>query len=75
MRVTRIAIRNGKTPEGRFSGSSAMYRRIVERLETSPGVSPEDVLICVMETAADNWSFGNGEAQFYAPADRQPAPA
>ena len=53
----------------------AMYRRIVERLETSPGVRPEDVLICVMETAADNWSFGNGQTQFYHPADRDRAPA
>jgi 4-oxalocrotonate tautomerase len=53
----------------------AMYRRIVERLGTRPGVRPEDVLICVSETAAENWSFGNGEAQFYPPAERQPATA
>jgi hypothetical protein len=26
------------------------------------------VLISVVETAADNWSFGNGETQFYAAA-------
>jgi 4-oxalocrotonate tautomerase len=61
----------GKTVEAKL----AMYRRIVERLEAVPGVRPEDVLICVVETAADNWSFGNGETQFYPPADRQPAPA
>src|SRR5215475_9603215 len=46
----------------------AMYRRIVERLGTTPGVRPEDVLISVVETAAENWSFGNGETQFYKPA-------
>jgi 4-oxalocrotonate tautomerase len=46
----------------------AMYRRIVERLGENPGVRPEDVLISVTETAAENWSFGNGETQFYAPA-------
>ena len=61
----------GKAVEAKL----AMYRRIVERLGTSPGVRPEDVLICVVETAADNWSFGNGETQFYEPAERQPAPA
>ena len=33
-----------------------------------PGVRPEDVLISVVESAADNWSFGNGETQFYKPA-------
>lgn len=46
----------------------AMYRRIVERLGADPGVRPEDVLISVVETAADNWSFGNGDTQFYTAA-------
>jgi hypothetical protein len=31
-------------------------------------VRPEDVLISVNETAPENWSFGNGETQFYEPA-------
>lgn len=53
----------GKTVEQKL----AMYRRIVERLATRPGVRPEDVLISVNETAVENWSFGNGETQFYAP--------
>jgi phenylpyruvate tautomerase PptA (4-oxalocrotonate tautomerase family) len=51
----------------------AMYRRIVERLGATPGVRPEDVLISVTETAAENWSFGNGETQFYTPDDAVPA--
>jgi 4-oxalocrotonate tautomerase len=56
----------GKTVEAKL----AMYRRIVERLGENPGVRPEDVLISVTETAAENWSFGNGEAQFYrAPSE------
>jgi 4-oxalocrotonate tautomerase len=46
----------------------AMYKKIVERLGNNPGVRPQDVLISVIETAAENWSFGNGETQFYAPA-------
>ena len=46
----------------------AMYRRIVQRLGDDPGVRPEDVLISVNETGVENWSFGNGETQFYAPA-------
>jgi len=49
----------------------AMYKRIVERLEANPGVRPEDVMISVVETAAENWSFGNGEAQLYNPADHE----
>lgn len=61
----------GKTIEVKL----AMYKRIVERLGDNPGVRPEDVLISVIETAADNWSFGNGETQFYEPVDRQAAAA
>jgi phenylpyruvate tautomerase PptA (4-oxalocrotonate tautomerase family) len=51
-----------------------MYRRIVERLGANPGVRPQDVLISVTETAAENWSFGNGETQFYQPAAAASAP-
>jgi 4-oxalocrotonate tautomerase len=54
----------GKSVEARL----AMYKKIVERLGTNPGVRPEDVLISVIETAAENWSFGSGETQFYEPA-------
>jgi 4-oxalocrotonate tautomerase len=51
----------GKAVEAKL----AMYRRIVERLSDNPGVKPQDILISVIESAAENWSFGNGEAQFY----------
>jgi 4-oxalocrotonate tautomerase len=61
----------GKTVEAKL----AMYRRIVERLGTNPGVRPEDVLISVIETAAENWSFGNGETQFYQRPERDGVPA
>jgi 4-oxalocrotonate tautomerase len=54
----------GKTVDAKL----AMYKRIVERLGTNPGVRSEDVLISLVEAAADNWSFGNGETQFYKPA-------
>lgn len=53
----------GKATEAKL----AMYKKIVERLGQNPGVRPEDVLISVIETAAENWSFGNGDAQFYEP--------
>ena len=61
---------------GKTAGAKlAMYKRIVARLGANPGVRPEDVMISVVETAADNWSFGNGETQFYQPHDRQPSAA
>jgi 4-oxalocrotonate tautomerase len=41
-----------------------LYRRIVERLTASPGLRPEDVFINLVEVLPENWSFGNGEAQY-----------
>jgi len=31
------------------------------------------VLISVVESPVENWSFGNGETQFYEPDDREGA--
>jgi len=59
----------GKTVDAK----PAMYKRIVERLGINPGIRPEDALISVTETAAENWSFGNGETQFYKPSVREGA--
>ncbi|HLW93690.1 MAG TPA: tautomerase family protein [Roseiarcus sp.] len=42
----------------------ALYRRIVERLEKDPGLRREDVFINLLEVAKENWSFGNGIAQY-----------
>jgi hypothetical protein len=61
-------------PGKKVDAKLAMYRRIVERLRMNPGVRPEDVLISVVETAAENWSFGNGETQFYKLSDHDDAP-
>jgi hypothetical protein len=35
-----------------------------ERLEAEAKVRPRDVLIVLTQAAKDNWSFGNGEAQY-----------
>jgi phenylpyruvate tautomerase PptA (4-oxalocrotonate tautomerase family) len=42
----------------------ALYKRIVDRLAANPGLRPEDVLINLVEVAKENWSFGNGAAQY-----------
>jgi len=50
---------------GRKPGQKrALYKRIVELLGKSPGVRPQDVLVNLVEVAWENWSFGNGEAQY-----------
>ncbi|HUN47565.1 MAG TPA: tautomerase family protein [Stellaceae bacterium] len=42
----------------------ALYRRIVELLADDPGLDPQDVFINLVEVAKENWSFGNGVAQY-----------
>jgi phenylpyruvate tautomerase PptA (4-oxalocrotonate tautomerase family) len=41
-----------------------LYRGIVERLVKAPGLRPEDVFINLVEVLPENWSFGNGAAQY-----------
>jgi 4-oxalocrotonate tautomerase len=41
-----------------------LYRRMAEILEKSPGLNPADLLINLVEVPWENWSFGNGEAQY-----------
>jgi 4-oxalocrotonate tautomerase len=42
----------------------ALFRRIAERLGDNPGIRPEDVFVNVLDAAKENWSVGNGLAQF-----------
>ena len=44
----------------------AFYARVAALLKDELDVRPEDVLINLVEVPKENWSFGNGEAQ-YAP--------
>ena len=42
----------------------ALYERIAELLAESPGLRPQDLLISLVEVARENWSFGDGKAQY-----------
>ncbi|MGH2593517.1 MAG: tautomerase family protein [Anaerolineae bacterium] len=56
----QITLNAGRTTEQK----KALYARIAERLAENPGMRPQDVLIHLVEVARENWSFGNGEAQY-----------
>lgn len=60
----QLTVNNTRTLEQK----KALYRRIVERLSDSPGVRPEDVFINLIEVLPENWSLGDGIAQ-YAPKE------
>jgi 4-oxalocrotonate tautomerase len=58
--IIQITLNAGRTTELK----KALYHRIAELLNQEAGVRKEDVLINLVETAKENWSFGNGEAQY-----------
>lgn len=60
--IVQITLNQGRTVELK----KALYKRIAELLEQELKLRREDVLVNLVEVAKENWSFGNGEAQ-YAP--------
>lgn len=59
----QITLNEGRTVELKKS----FYRTLAERLHAELGIRMEDVLINLVEVKKENWSFGNGIAQY---ADR-----
>jgi 4-oxalocrotonate tautomerase len=58
--VIQITLNAGRTVEMK----RALYARIADLLGAAPGVRREDVLVSLVEVAKENWSFGNGVAQY-----------
>lgn len=56
----QITLNAGRTTEQK----RALYARIADLLGQSPGIRREDVLVNLIEVPKENWSFGNGEAQY-----------
>lgn len=58
--VIQITLNAGRSVELK----KALYARIAELLKQNTGVRPEDVFINLIEVPKENWSFGNGVAQY-----------
>jgi 4-oxalocrotonate tautomerase len=58
----QITLNSGRTLEMKQS----FYKAVADGLHESLKVRKEDVLINLVDVPKENWSFGNGEAQ-YAP--------
>jgi 4-oxalocrotonate tautomerase len=63
--LIQLTVSNTRTVEKK----KALYRRIVENLTADPGLRPEDIFINLVEVLPENWSFGNGIAQYVADKD------
>ena len=58
--IVQIALRRGRAVEAK----QALYRAIAERLARAPGVRPSDVFVTLVENGPEDWSFGDGVAQY-----------
>ena len=56
----QITMSTGRKPQQKRS----LFRRMAEILKESPGLRPQDLLVNLVEVSWENWSFGNGEAQY-----------
>jgi phenylpyruvate tautomerase PptA (4-oxalocrotonate tautomerase family) len=58
--IIQITMSAGRTLELRKS----LFKRMADLLHEEAGIRREDVFINLVETAKENWSFGNGIAQY-----------
>jgi phenylpyruvate tautomerase PptA (4-oxalocrotonate tautomerase family) len=60
--MIQLTVSNTRTVEQK----KALYARIVELLSANPGIRPQDVFINLVQVTTEDWSFGNGIAQYVA---------
>jgi phenylpyruvate tautomerase PptA (4-oxalocrotonate tautomerase family) len=58
--IIQITMASGRT----VNQKKALFKNIAELLAAEQGVRQEDVFINLVEVARENWSFGNGIAQY-----------
>ncbi|KVP24981.1 tautomerase family protein [Burkholderia ubonensis] len=58
--MIQITANNTRTLEQK----QALYRTIADNLAQRPAVRPQDVFISLVEVLKEDWSFGNGIAQY-----------
>jgi 4-oxalocrotonate tautomerase len=60
--IIQIAWNEGRSVDQK----QALYKAIADGLDAAVGFRREDVFIDLIEVKKENWSFGNGEAQYTA---------
>jgi phenylpyruvate tautomerase PptA (4-oxalocrotonate tautomerase family) len=58
--VIQLTLNAGRTLEKK----QAFYKQVADGLHERLGLRREDVFISLVEVVKENWSFGNGEAQY-----------
>lgn len=58
--LIQVFLNEGRTTELK----KAFYRAVADGLHQRLGLRKQDVFIALVEVKKENWSFGNGEAQY-----------
>jgi len=58
--IIQITLNTGRTVEQK----RALYAKIADLLATAPGVARSEIIINLVEVVKENWSFGDGIAQY-----------
>lgn len=58
--IVQITLNEGRTQDVK----KQFYRQVAANLNRELGLRREDVFISLVEVKKENWSFGNGEAQY-----------
>ena len=58
--IIQVTLNGGRSVELK----RAFYKAVADGLHNRIGLRREDVFISLVEVAKENWSFGNGEAQY-----------
>jgi phenylpyruvate tautomerase PptA (4-oxalocrotonate tautomerase family) len=60
--MVQITLSTGR----KLAQKKKLFKRMAEILAENPGLNPQNLFINLVEVAWENWSFGNGEAQYAA---------
>ena len=60
--IVQVTLREGRSVEKK----RAFYKAVADGLHERTGMRREDVFINLVEDRKEDWSFGNGEAQYAA---------
>ena len=56
----QISLSAGRKPQQKRK----LFKRMAEILADAPGLRPQDLVVNLVEVSWENWSFGNGDAQY-----------
>ena len=58
--IVQVTLSAGRSTEVK----QAFYRRLADLLHERIGLASDDLAICLVENAREDWSFGRGEASY-----------